>query len=156
MIAERVNLGCGEFPLDGWINVDAYCDAADVREDVFDCTFFGVRECRMDHFLEHISWLRTGELLRKVRTWMVPGGSLRIEVPDMSEIMQRDGSDPLCQAYIYGSQQHEGEYHRAGFTERSLRWALEDAGWRVEDAFSFPSQHPNRVGMPCLTAEARA
>lgn len=154
-VIERVNLGSGEFPIEGWLNVDAYTDA-DVQEDVFGCTFHGLREVRMDHFLEHVTWLRTAELLKEVRRWMALGGLLTIEVPDMSEIMRRSDSDSLCWAYIYGSQQHEGEYHRAGFTERSLHQVLGETGWENIKTRTFLSGHPNRMGMPCLWAQATA
>ena len=150
-----VNLGCGKFPLDGYINVDAH-EPSDVRGDIWQLNdFWELEEVRMDHFLEHIPWTQTHALLVKVHGWLIEGGLLRVEVPDMAAIFERGtGGDWL--RYVYGSQQHEGEFHRAGFTAVSLYTALDEAGFTDVDVKSIISTFRTRQGMPCLVATARA
>lgn len=154
----KVNLGCGMLPLDGYHNVDAFCDAADEQADVFhlsDTHWQDLDEIRMDHMLEHVGFQAGGELLRKCRCWLRDEGMLVVEVPDMAEIMARGPVHPW-EAYVYGSQQHGGEFHLSGYTQHSLCWLLEKWGYRVEHAETFLSDNQNRPGMPCLKVVAVA
>ena len=154
---KRVNLGAGKYPLEDWVNVDLHedGDGFNIRGDVFDVHFANLEEVRMDHFLEHIPWTQTHALLVKVHGWLVEGGLLRVEVPDMAAIFERGtGGDWL--RYVYGSQQHEGEFHRAGFTAVSLYTALDEAGFTDVDVKSIISTFRTRQGMPCLVATAHA
>ena len=149
----KVNLGCGKYPLPGYINVDAN-EPADVQGDVWELNF-AATEVRMDHFLEHIPWTQTHALLIHVHGWLIKGGLLRVEVPDMAAIFERGtGGDWL--RYVYGSQQHEAEFHRAGFTAVSLYTALDEAGFVDVDVKSMISTFRTRQGMPCLVATAHA
>ena len=150
-----VNLGCGKFPLDGYINVDAH-EPSDVKADVWSLAFRDCGVVQMDHFLEHFSWRETVPLLELVRGWLYAGGMVEVEVPDMEEIM-RNGSDfQDWLRYVYGSQQHDGEYHKAGFTINSLFDALEDAGYHEIKVRKFVSGFKTRKGMPCLHGTGRA
>lgn len=151
----RVNLGCGDFPLEGWVNVDAYNSAADVQADMREVEFEGVEEVLMEHSLEHLPWADALPLLNRIYGWLAPGGVLRIEVPDMAEIMRRGASDPFWVPYIYGAQKpHEGEFHRSGFTDSALDYLLREAGFSEVGTRTFLSEHPWRTGMPCLAAVA--
>ena len=152
--ALRVNLGSGKYPLPGYTNVDEH-EEADYNLSVWDFTATNLEEVRMDHFLEHIPWTQTHALLVMVNGWLIEGGLLRVEVPDMAAIFERGtGGDWL--RYVYGSQQHEGEFHRAGFTAVSLYTALDEAGFTDVDVKSIISTFRTRQGMPCLVATARA
>ncbi len=152
----RLNLGSGDFRLPGWTNVDMYCPA-DVEGDMRLLDFEGVTEVQMDHSLEHIPWPDVYPLMQRIRSWMVEGGSIRIEVPDMREIMRRGEDDPLWMVYIYGSQSpHIGEIHMSGFCEGNLRALLIAAGFGVYETREFLSEHPYRPGMPCLEARGVA
>ena len=153
----RLNLGCGKFPLEGWTNVDSDLDSpADVWCDFRTADFRDLDEVRMSHVLEHLSWRETGDTLRRIKTWMIPGGKLTIEVPDMDLILALGTGHPLWFKYIYGDQTHEGEFHRAGFTEGLLRTHLLSAAFYPVTVECFVSDHQGRIGMPCLLAEATA
>lgn len=157
----RLNIGCGGFPLEGWVNVDLV-PPADIVGDIRELEFEDVEDVNMDHSLEHISWRDVGGLLERIHGWMVVGGTIRIEVPDMREIMRQGEGNPLWFVYIYGSQagidglHHPGEYHCSGFTAASLAWVLGAAGWQEIQTREFLSEHPYRPGMPCLEATASA
>ena len=154
----KVNLGCGQLPLDGYHNVDAFCAEADEHADVFlldDTHWQDLDEIRMDHMLEHVGFAAGGELLRKCRCWLRDEGMLVVEVPDMAEIMRRGTVHPW-EAYVYGAQSHPGEFHLSGYHAESLRWTLEQWGYHVTSVDTFLSDNPNRPGMPCLKATAVA
>ena len=151
----RVNLGSGRFPLRGYYNIDLH-EPAHYRGDVWEIDIEGASEVRMDHFLEHFSWRETVPLLDRVRSWLVPGGLLRIEVPDMETILDNWRSNDDWLRYLYGSQQHDGEYHKTGFTRATLLTAIHDAGFRDITIEKIVSNFQTRLGMPCLLAMARA
>lgn len=152
----KLNLGSGELPILGYTNVDMYCEA-DVVGDMRLLSFSGVTEVEMSHVLEHIAWIDVPPLLERIRGWMESGAKIRVEVPDMCEIMRRGESDPLWQTYIYGSQSpHAGEFHKSGFTEDSLRGLMQMVGFTEIVTQTFQSPHHYRPGMPCLEAVACA
>ena len=152
---KRVNLGCGRFPLKDYCNLDAH-EEADLSLDFGEVDFSGLEEVRMDHFLEHFSWRQTIPLLKRVHSWLVPGGLLRVEVPDMEAILDNWRSNDDWLRYLYGSQQHEGEYHKTGFTRATLLTAIHDAGFRDITVEKIVSDFKTRRGMPCLLAMAHA
>lgn len=149
----RLNVGSGYFPLDGWTNIDQHCQA-DIRDDFRDLEFTDVDEINATHLLEHISWRDTGIVLSIFRTWLRDGGKLTVEVPNMASIMRRGPADDLWLPYVYGSHEHDGEHHKAGFTAASLTEALSTEGYRAISTRTFRSKFPVREGMPCLEAVA--
>lgn len=160
----KVNLGCGELPLDGYVNVDAYSDVADIKANVFELgpdQWNNLAEIRADHFLEHLSFHDGALLVSRCRHWIADDGILTVEVPDMQVILS-NGPFRYWEAYVYGAQSwpdgtmHPGEFHLSGYTDESLRWLLEHNGWRVAAIEVFRSTHQNRPGMPCLKATAVA
>lgn len=158
MLAEtvtRLDLGAGRYPAEGYVSVDQHQNA-DIQGDIRELHFHDVQEIRMSHLLEHFGWRETVPILSRVRDWMAPGGLLTVEVPDMAAIMAEAANNPDWIRYVYGSQEHDGEYHRTGFTRLSLWKALAQSGWRVVKVQAFRSEFRTRVGMPCLEARARA
>ena len=151
----RLNIGSGWFPLDGWTNVDEHCPA-DIQGDFRELEFHGVDEILLSHLLEHLSWRETIPILVQMRGWLRSGGRLTVEVPDMEAIMQMGTDFHDWVRYVYGSQQNEGEYHRAGFTADSLVTLLESAGYEEVTARQFRSEFRTRPGMPCVEAIAYA
>lgn len=150
----RLNLGCGALPLEGFTNVDAHADEADVKGDVRSLQFRDVEEVVMYHILEHLERKDTIPALNRIRSWMLNRAPITIEVPDMAAIM----ADPpeAWVLYVYGAQDHEGEFHRNGFDARSLQWVIEQAGFTDVTVERFISDHPMRQGMPCLIGRGTA
>lgn len=150
----KLNLGCGEFTMPGYINVDIKPPADAIGDFTKDFDFHDVEEVVMSHILEHIPWSRTLETLKLVHSWMRPGAQLTVEVPDMQTVFERGVFDVAAQIATYGIQSSEGEYHMAGFTDELLRSALEQCGFTVKETRRFTSEHPARPGFPCLEAVA--
>jgi hypothetical protein len=149
----RVNLGCGGYPLDGYTNIDLF-PPADLIGNFMEMTFEDLEEVTMVHSLEHLPWVQTPAVLSRIKSWLAPGGSLTIEVPDMETIMGYGAGNSCWLQWVYGCQAHEGEYHKAGFTKNLLWGLLELQGYTVTSAETFLSDHPMRIGFPCLRVTA--
>lgn len=152
----KLNLGCGKYPMEGYVNVDLYADAADVKGDFTEMVFADVEEIVMLHVLEHLPFDRTDEILSMLYDWLQPGGSLLVEVPDMEVLLALGTGYPEWVLWIYGAKE-PGERHQGGYTMAMLVQALARAGFEV-DSLSikrFVSDHPERRGYPCCQALAR-
>lgn len=153
----KLNLGCGQYPLEGYTNIDFDPEAkADITADFSTLTFEDVEAVEMSHILEHISWQQTEGVLRLIRSWMREGGSIRIEVPNMEYILERAIFDIGAEIAIYGIQSAEGEFHLAGFTRSKLMRQLRENGFEVTGWRQFESTHEMRQGFPCLEVTAVA
>lgn len=149
----RLNLGCGHVPLEGYFNVDLYANEADMQGDVLRCNFQDVEEIVAFHLLEHLSRPDAELLLNRARKWMAPGGTLTVEVPDMRAIFEM-GIGQGWEGYVYGAQEHAGEFHLWGYTVESLVALVEAAGWTVDYARTFHSREGQRLNMPCILVVA--
>lgn len=150
----RLNLGCGALPLAGYVNVDAHAKEADVRGDIRELEFEGVEEVVMYHLLEHLPHAQTVPVLSRIRGWMVPRARIVVEVPDMAAVMA--SPRPTWLTDVYGVQDHDGEFHHAGFNHYSLRHALIEAGFSDVRSTCFISTHHHRPGLPCIEATGHA
>jgi predicted SAM-dependent methyltransferase len=147
----KLNLGCGEYSLSGFVNVDAFAYRnVDTVMSVPPVPWpdASVEEIYMGHFLEHLGEQEGGELLRECHRVLRSGGTLGVVVPDFFEICRRyiknefapfawsDGNhdltndvDGLCRYLIFSTIQPS--HHKWMYDEDSLRRALERAGFVV-------------------------
>lgn len=81
----KLNLGCGNEVLDGYIGIDKYSDHADVKVDVFDITWpqDKIDEIYASHFLEHLHHIEGVELLKTLYLSLKVNGKLIMEMPDL-------------------------------------------------------------------------
>lgn len=96
VVARRLNVGCGRFPLLGWTNLDASADAlADIRCHVPPLPYAdgGLDEIYAGHFLEHLTQKEADAFLDECHRCLSPGGKLGIVVPDTYTIMREYLSD---------------------------------------------------------------
>jgi SAM-dependent methyltransferase len=142
--AVGLHLGCAGKKLPGMINCDKFDPAADLPLDAADLGRFGVGtvdliECH--HMIEHLSF---GDAERAVAEWsrvLKGGGLLVISCPDLDRVMQLwvgrsgEGGDYVLKM-IYGSQEHEGMFHRSGYNRRRLAALLARHGIAVEFAYT--------------------
>jgi predicted SAM-dependent methyltransferase len=156
----RLNLGCGDYSLDGFVNVDAMAfrgvDAV-ISVPPLPWPDASVSEIYAGHFLEHLSFADGGELLRECFRVMTSGASIGVVVPDFHEIARRyvleadapfewgDGRhdmtdlDELCHYLLFSTVQQS--HHLWAYDLTTLGRALERVGFaltREIDRFSDP------------------
>jgi SAM-dependent methyltransferase len=140
--ALKLNLGSGDAPLPGFVNVDALPDApgVDVAANLFEPLPFADGAAELiyaSHVLEHLPYPDVPRILREWRRVLRDGGRLLIAVPDLDVIAQqlvrRRGwfTPPHAPwvALIYGGNKDEYDVHRGGFNAVYLAGLLADAGF---------------------------
>jgi SAM-dependent methyltransferase len=137
----RVNLGCGNKPLPGFVNLDLLdVPGVDVVADVSGPLPFETGSVDLlyaSHVLEHLPHNRIPSVLKEWRRVLAPGGRLLVAVPDLQLIarmlIEREGwftppHEPWIGA-LYGGQKDEFDFHHTGFTGPWLTALLVDAGF---------------------------
>ncbi len=141
----KLNLGCGNTPIDGYVNLDigqghlAY--PLNWKEGTVD-------EIRASHLLEHFSHRRTVEVLRNWVSKLKPGGVLKVAVPDFRKICQSyvDGQKINTVGYLMGGHVDKYDEHKNLFDRATLTKYLEAVGLRniqdwqsdIKDCASLP------------------
>lgn len=143
-----LDVGCGEVATilkDGLpvradmrddVNADYRCDVRDLpfQSESFDVVF-------SSHTLEHF---QHGSVPRVLDEWLrvlKPGGELRLIVPDLEVAAKRilEGNlDREAFAILYGGQSAQWDFHKTGFTSKTLRELLESKGLRIKKIWTEP------------------
>ncbi len=143
----RLHLGCGQRYLDGYVNIDfpasehmvtvqrppdRYADIADLRFEKGT-----IDEVRLHHVFEHFARPQACAFLVAWRSWLKPGGKLRVEVPDfnrttLSMFNPASGLRGECVGarHLYGSNEAPWAIHLEGWTKRRLSFILRSLGYR--------------------------
>lgn len=82
----RLNVGCGRFPIAGWLNLDiqelpGVDRVVDVRAGL---PFRDAAAVYAEHFLEHLTFLEALDFLRASHAALAPGGHLRLSTPNLA------------------------------------------------------------------------
>lgn len=142
----KLNVGCGDRHLEGYINIDLRDDVADVVADIRSLPYDdGVaEEIRAEDILEHFPADQTMTLLAEWNRVLTPGGTLILKVPNLMGladclIRSNEAKDfgfvRLLIRNIYGGHRWgpEGAWdaHHWGFTLETLTRDLDAAGFEV-------------------------
>ena len=142
----RLHLGCGRLYLDGYVNVDyppsehtvqadlsadLYCDLAKMQRPRGSAS-----EIRLHHVFEHFPRTTALALLCRWREWLVPGGTLRIETPDvqasawllLSPFTGYSGKQEVIR-HLFGSHESHWAVHWDGWYGKRFRRTLEALGF---------------------------
>lgn len=96
--------------------------------------------------LEHFA--RPEILLAKIRTWLRPGGTLLVSLPNVANISVRGAL--LFGHFRYAERGILDRTHLSFFTRSSARQLLEEAGFQVENA--DPTAMPYELAIPALAS----
>jgi hypothetical protein len=171
----KLNLGCGNKPLKGYVNVDktipsGYDDLDFIVDDVTVLSDIADESCSeiiAYHLLEHLPQHLVENTLFMWRRKLVTGGSLILELPDILKCCRNviEGFESrdefkylrLGLIGIYGdisSQAYKSHMeHLWGYTPQSLAKVLDNVGFkntRFEDPISKPEWSKHR-DMRCIT-----
>ena len=134
----RLNLGCGNIVLDGYLNVDRRAlPGVDIVAEVDDLPFGPgeVDEIFSAHLLEHFpkEQLRR-EILPYFYNLLKVGGKFQAIVPDGQEMTKRAAALPdyfeSFRLVTFGGQDYDGDFHFNMFSPESLSKLLEEAGFK--------------------------
>jgi predicted SAM-dependent methyltransferase len=85
----KLHLGCGARNEPSWINIDEY-PPADTLWDLRDgIPYSGATHIYTEHFLEHLSCDEGRRFLKACHGALLPGGAIRISVPDLRVLVDR-------------------------------------------------------------------
>lgn len=131
----KLNLGCGDIRIPGYLGVDIQeKNAADIIDDVATLSQFGdgtADEIYACHILEHFGRHHYMDVLRTWWRVLRNEGVLRVAVPDFGACFlhyQERGLDELI-GLLYGGQRDEYDFHQIVFDQTTLTKALNNAGF---------------------------
>lgn len=139
------------FPdLDSWTWVDLYVDHPQVKK--WDATKLSevmdnsVEKIYASHLLEHFPHVQVPQILKTWYSKLKTDGRIYINVPDLAwashqlyKLSQgalldgyynQFGGEHGLQEIFYGSEAHEGEYHKSGYISSYLNQLLTEAGFK--------------------------
>ena len=154
-----VNVACGPHPLDGFVNLDLFSMGPGTVS--WDCrqrlpfASASVRGIRVEHFFEHLeAFEEVPAFLSEARRVLVPGGVLRIIVPNTPRFLEayfkgdRSGFDALAvpdpfpadhptRMDILNHVFHQRHEHRWGYDVEALTDRMRKAGFTDVREMSF-------------------
>jgi GT2 family glycosyltransferase/predicted SAM-dependent methyltransferase len=144
----RINVGCGRFPLNGFVNIDreaevepdVVCDVTDLPYDVGT-----VDEIYAGHILEHFDWYEGEKVLGYWYSLLKPGGKISVSVPDFdvfaAQYLEKKTPEAMREmndTYIYSYKQKSP--HRYAYSAGLLEEVMGSAGF--VDLKRMPVDHP--------------
>ncbi|MGE8106565.1 class I SAM-dependent methyltransferase [Allorhizobium sp. NPDC080224] len=147
----RLHLGCGNVGLPGYVNVDVmHTLGVDVVDDIRFLKRFpsnSASQIYACHVMEHFGHEEIMPILRRWFDVLMPGGEIRISVPDIDRIVkiysenpqhfQTPGNSPWI-GLIYGGQSTPYDYHKTGYNFCWLRHLMEQVGY--VDCSEYPHE----------------
>lgn len=141
----KLNLGCGEYPVEGYENIDIKTGHSIYPLEEADNS---VDEIRASHVLEHFSHREIQKVFAEWCRALKPGGLIKIAVPDFDLICRLHTNGQLDHADLYLMGGHIDEYdqHGTAFTDNRLCQLFFDAG--LEDVREWPADCGDCSALP--------
>lgn len=146
----NLNLGCFRKKLPGFINVDI---REDVEPDVVDNAFTlkefddgSIDLIYCCHMLEHLSYGETEIALKVWYSKLKDGGKLRLAVPDLEKccaLYLLNRNKRQVRSMFWGSQRHEFDFHKNGWSFEDLEDDLEDVGFTDIKRWEWQTTEPH-------------
>ena len=134
----KLNVGCGEMYLEGFVNIDLHNPKADITANVISLPMFAdntVDEIYSSHVIEHFHFHDGLLAMKEWHRILRPGGKLYIEAPELLGICRKFLNEPPenhIELYyqLFGQPWFPGQTHLFGYTENQMRWSLESIGFK--------------------------
>jgi len=155
----KLNLGCGDRHMEGYLNIDINSEKADIKEDILNLEFDkeSIAEVVMIHVIEHIDCFKVEPFLKKVYFWLMKNGRLVLEFPDVVKtsklVLKHKNGIEVLQKSPFGIRGFYGEpkedmsiydYHKWGWSEDTMKFLLKKIGFR-KVFIEKPHFHGKRV-----------
>jgi len=135
----KLNLGCGDEILEGYINCDMDSAGADMLFDAAVIPFpdNSVDEIRAYHLIEHFPFQKGLLVLKEWFRALKPNGRLVMETPDLLNTCKKFVEvDEQTRIVLYGHffawpDLSPWQTHYFLFTETQMRWSLESIGFKT-------------------------
>ena len=136
----KLNVGCGPFYADGWVNTDVYQNE-NITPDVlvksgepypFDDSSFDV--IYLGHILEHISWDSVPSFLNEISRIAAPDAQIMVVGPDIFKVLNMWKNDELDTKDIMIPLEHQDKNYQC--EEDGIMWDGAPHYWNC---------HENRV-----------
>jgi predicted SAM-dependent methyltransferase len=155
----KIDLGSGGPAADylgvGWLGVDPYVDNSDIHAPMDKLPFEDgtVAEIFTSHALEHLGKFEVPSALKEMYRVLEKGGKVTIRVPDLEWCVRHWLNNKASRGWeldiIFGNQNHDGEFHKTGFTKDTLRDLVGAAKFKVTKIETI-----NTHGQATLSLEA--
>jgi predicted SAM-dependent methyltransferase len=135
----KLNIGCGSFLLDGFVNCDLYNPAAEIQCDAKSLPFDdnSIEEIYSYHLIEHFDFHDAFNVVGEWYRVLQDGGLLHIQTPDLlgsckKFIEIQDDYDSVMKFYshFFAYPWIPGQTHKFMYIESQLRYLFENCGFK--------------------------
>lgn len=134
----KLNLGCGDDYIEGFVNVDLYSDRADFKYDIAKLPYGDneVDEIRAYHVIEHFDYMQAQDVVREWHRVLKPNGKIKIETPDFLESCREfvnsneDERWKLYGHFFSTAWINAGLIHKFLYSEHEMKGLLNKIGFR--------------------------
>jgi predicted SAM-dependent methyltransferase/GT2 family glycosyltransferase len=133
----KLNIGCGDMIIPGWVGVDKYYEKADRNWDAIDLPLPDncVDEIYSSHLIEHFHFHDGQKVLKEWHRVLKPNGILSVETPDLlatcKKFVESDEQNRIAlYPQFFGYPWDKGQTHLFVYTPSQMRWVLEQIGFK--------------------------
>lgn len=151
----KLHIGCGSIRKEGYINIDSR--ATNATDEVMDATALkfasgSVDEISSCHMIEHLDKAGGKKFLTECKRVLKQGGTLHLELPILEKVVEMWRDDRLSDTTfinaLYGIQRHPGDFHRYGYTTKTITTMLQDMGFFIKTTkYGREGYGPNSPGI---------
>lgn len=144
----KLHLGCGQRYLQGYVNIDfppalhsvQKTGVADIYSDILALHYppETVEEVRLHHVFEHFPRPVACAMLASWHSWLVPGGKIHIEVPDLRRMalsilnpVVSFKNRAVAERHLFGSHEAAWAVHYEGYTPDMMKNMVGEFGYKV-------------------------